>query len=181
MDIKVGDVIPESRIYSCTKCKNIRALLQNERAPPCHICSKDGKKQSWKQTRHEILIRTKNIRKEFEKNRTLAERISDTITNFCGNIYFVYIHIIWFTIWLVYNILAKNPFDPFPFGFLTLVVSLEAILLATFILISQNRQGDLSEMRSELDYQTDLNSEKRTAEILALLRLINKKIKKFKK
>ncbi len=85
---------------------------------------------------------------------------------------FVYLHVLWFGAWIWYNIAAPFPFDPFPFGLLTLVVSLEAILLATFILISQNREAEISGLRSELDYQVDLKTEKTISEMRVALQEI---------
>src|SRR3954471_18601244 len=68
-----------------------------------------------------------------------GEKISEAIARFCGSVTFVYVHIVWFGGWIVINSVLKNmQFDPFPYTFLTLVVSLEAIFLSTFILISQN-------------------------------------------
>lgn len=176
---KIGEFSPDSRVYVCTRCKNPKVILQGEIIPHCEICFQEGKAQQWRPTRQEILIRTKNVREEIQKKKTLSDRISDKITSFCGNMYFVYFHIAFFGFWLIYNLFFANPFDPFPFGLLTLIVSLEAILLATFILISQNRDTQIAEIRAELDYQTDVQAEKRIAEMLLLLRdLANKKSKR---
>lgn len=65
---------------------------------------------------------------------------------------------IWFTLWIVANVTYWR-FDPFPFGLLTLIVSLEAIFLATFVMISQNRESARSERRSEIDFETNVLSE----------------------
>src|SRR6185503_6191588 len=71
--------------------------------------------------------------------RTSADRISELIANFCGSMTFVWVHVIWFGGWMLANLLpGVRHVDPFPFTFLTLIVSLEAIFLSTFILISQN-------------------------------------------
>jgi uncharacterized membrane protein len=75
---------------------------------------------------------------------------------------FVYIHAAWFAFWILLNIGLFGvalEFDTFPFGFLTLVVSLEAIFLSTFILISQNRQAVRSEARSQIDFENNLRAE----------------------
>ena len=90
------------------------------------------------------------------------QRIADTISTFAGSMLFVYIHIVWFGMWIVANVGWLGPslvFDPFPFGLLTMVVSLEAIFLATFILITQNRQGARSEMRAEFDFRNNVRGE----------------------
>ena len=90
------------------------------------------------------------------------DRIADAMTAFSGSIAFVYLHVGWFVLWLLANLGAFGSwatFDPFPFGLLTLVVSLEAIFLSTFVLISQNRQAARADLRSELDYETNVRSE----------------------
>lgn len=102
------------------------------------------------------------------------ERISDLITRFSGSTLFVFLHIIWFGLWILLNIgLIHLPyiseFDPFPFGLLTMIVSLEAIFLSTFVLISQNRMSALSEKRAELDLQVNMLAEQKAAKTLELL------------
>jgi uncharacterized membrane protein len=96
--------------------------------------------------------------------RSGQERMADRITKYSGSMRFVYLHIIWFSAWIILNIGIINfrpltEFDPFPFGLLTMIVSLEAIFLSTFVLITQNRQAKISERRSELDLQVDLLAE----------------------
>jgi uncharacterized membrane protein len=74
----------------------------------------------------------------------------------------VYIHAAWFAVWIAINVGAlgtSREFDKFPFGLLTMVVSLEAIFLATFVMVTQNRQGRRADIRSELDFETNLRSE----------------------
>jgi uncharacterized membrane protein len=88
----------------------------------------------------------------------LRDRVSDRITAFAGSVLFIYLHVIWFTAWIVAN-LTRWRVDPFPFGLLTLIVSLEAIFLSTFVLISQNRESVRADMRSGTDFETDVLSE----------------------
>jgi uncharacterized membrane protein len=92
------------------------------------------------------------------RRRRLGDRISDGITDFAGSLTFVNLHVIWFTLWIVANVTFWR-FDPFPFGLLTLIVSLEAIFLSTFVMISQNRESARSERRSEIDFETNVLSE----------------------
>lgn len=105
--------------------------------------------------------------------RSPADRIADAITHFCGSMAFVYVHVGWFGGWMLWHLLPGLPqairFDPYPFQFLTFVVSLEAIFLSTFILISQNRQNQLSELRNHLDLQINLLSEQENSKVLAML------------
>lgn len=102
------------------------------------------------------------------------ERVAGWITNFSGSMRFVYLHTIWFGLWILLNVgLVHIPhlseFDPYPFGLLTLVVSLEAIFLSTFVLIAQNRLAKQSERRADLDLQINLLAEQKAAKILEML------------
>jgi uncharacterized membrane protein len=104
--------------------------------------------------------------------RDFGDRVADGITAFAGNIVFVYFHILWFSAWLMAGTGAFGPqyeVDKFPFSLLTLVVSLEAIFLSTFVMISQNRAAEKSEIRSQLDYETDLQAEREIAIIMRTL------------
>jgi uncharacterized membrane protein len=94
--------------------------------------------------------------------RRAQNSAADRITAFAGSLTFVYIHGLWFGLWIVLNVgLAglNREFDPFPFGLLTMVVSLEAIFLATFVMVSQNRQAARADIRSQLDFQNNVRSE----------------------
>ncbi len=108
---------------------------------------------------------------------TAADRIADRITRFCGSMIFVWVHVVWFALWVAANtIFLAKPIDPYPFNFLTLVVSLEAIFLSTFIMISENRQGRMDERRSHLDLQINLLAEQESTKTLQLLAAIAKKL-----
>src|SRR5688572_10860081 len=75
------------------------------------------------------------------QERSLSDRLADAVARFCGSMIFVWVHVAWFGAWITFNSLPGLPhFDSFPFTFLTLVVSLEAIFLSTFIMISQNQE-----------------------------------------
>lgn len=110
--------------------------------------------------------------------RDLEDWISDIITTIAGDIKFVYFHVLWFAFWVAANVGYFGPayvFDPFPFGLLTTTVSLEAIFLSTFVLISQNRSAQKSEIRAQLDYETDVQSNKENEIILETLARLAKK------
>src|SRR5437588_665097 len=88
--------------------------------------------------------------------------VAEKVTNFAGSLKFVYLHAAWFSAWIALNIgLAglNHEFDKFPFGLLTMIVSLEAIFLSTFVMVTQNRQAARSDIRSQLDFETNLRSE----------------------
>jgi uncharacterized membrane protein len=115
------------------------------------------------------------LEEEALKSRTRADRISDAIANFVGSIPFVVMHLIWFGLWALVNagVLWKGwRFDPYPFALLCMLVSLEGVLLSTFVLIKQNRMSQRADQRSHLDLQINLLSEKEVTKILQLQRLI---------
>jgi uncharacterized membrane protein len=115
------------------------------------------------------------LEEEALKNRTTADRVSDSIANFVGSIPFVVLHLVWFGIWTVINagVISKAfKFDPYPFALLCMLVSLEGVLLSTFVLIKQNRMSQRADQRSHLDLQINLLSEKEITKILQLQKLI---------
>lgn len=117
------------------------------------------------------------LEKAAHAKQTFADMVADRITRFCGSMPFVWVHVIWFTVWIVGNTaLPLKPIDPYPFSFLTLVVSLEAIFLSTFIMISENRQGRVDERRSHLDLQINLLAEQENTKMLKLLEGMAKKL-----
>jgi uncharacterized membrane protein len=91
--------------------------------------------------------------------RTHEQEAANAITRFSGTITFVLLHIVWFGFWIIYNVVSSHPFDKFPFGLLTLIVSLEAIFLSTFVLMSQNESTRRDAKREANDHDTDLWSE----------------------
>jgi uncharacterized membrane protein len=110
---------------------------------------------------------------EHEK-ATTADRIAKTITGFCGSITFVLINALTIGTWIGLNVALPEArrFDPFPFSLLTLAMSIEAIFLATFILINQNRAARVSEKRSHLGLQLNLLTEQENTKMLAMLEQI---------
>lgn len=110
--------------------------------------------------------------------RTNSEKIADYFTKTFGSLSFALIHIFWFFIWMVWNLgWLENlkPFDPFPFGLLTMIVSLEAIFLAVFVLISQNRAAKIDKLRSEVDLQINMIAEQEITKIISLLSVLMEK------
>ena len=92
------------------------------------------------------------IKHEQERAKNVQSRIADAITGFAGSMSFVYVHIAWFALWISLAI------EKYPYGLLTMIVSLEAIFLSTFVLISQNRQQERSDRRSQADYENDIRA-----------------------
>jgi len=109
--------------------------------------------------------------------RTRSDLIAEAIANFCGSMTFVWVHVVFFGVWIIFNLLPGiRHIDPFPFTFLTLVVSLEAIFLSTFILISQNHDTKISERRNHLDLQINLLSEQENTRMIEMLQAIAEKV-----
>lgn len=112
------------------------------------------------------------LRRQAELRKTREDHLADAITRFSGSMGFLYAHVAWFGLWVILNA-GAHPllgFDPYPFGLLTMVVSLEAIFLSTFVLISQNKMGEVADSRADLDLQINLLSE---YEITRMLRLVD--------
>ena len=118
------------------------------------------------------------LRAKAAHERNLQSRIADLITSFSGRMIFVYVHILWFAIWILLNTgrFGVQVFDPFPYGLLTMVVSLEAIFLSTFVLISQNRLADETERRADLDLHIGLLTEHELTRVLQMLDAIQDKL-----
>ncbi len=119
-----------------------------------------------------------HLRTKTASERGLQDRIADVITSVSGRMIFAYVHIVWFGIWILLNTgkFGVRIFDPFPYGLLTMVVSLEAIFLSTFVLISQNRLGAESDRRADLDLQIGLLTEHELTRVLQMLDAIQKKL-----
>ncbi len=107
--------------------------------------------------------------------RTLSQRIADSIADFAGSIRFAVLHLIGFALWIVMNtgrITGVLPFDPYPNILLSLVVSCEAVLLSTFVLIKQNRMSRAADQRAHLNLQIDLLAEREVTKILQIQQLM---------
>jgi uncharacterized membrane protein len=112
-----------------------------------------------------------------KEERKPSDLVAEAIANFCGSMTFVWVHVIWFGTWILINAMPGiKHIDPFPFTFLTLVVSLEAIFLSTFILISQNHDTKISERRNHLDLQINLLSEQENTKMIGMLQAIAGKV-----
>ena len=113
------------------------------------------------------------LEQEFLEQRTTTDRVGDAITGFAGTMKFVILHIIVLTGWFIVNsgvVSFIQPFDPFPYVLMTMMVSLEGVLLATFILMKQNRMSRRADQRDHLNLQIDLLAEKEITKILQLQR-----------
>ena len=99
----------------------------------------------------------------------------DRFTQFVGSPPFLYLHLLWFVLWPAANYLqGRHAFDPYPYFLLVLILAMEAILLATLILMTQNRQQRMAERRAHLDLQINLLAEQETTKVLSMLESIQK-------
>jgi uncharacterized membrane protein len=112
----------------------------------------------------DALLRTRvsrNANEEMEEHLTPLQRVADWIAWFSGSMPFLFLNGLWFIFWIAINTipLGLPAFDPYPFGFLTMIVSLEAIFLSTFVMISQNRQAARGDIRNQIDFENNIRSE----------------------
>jgi uncharacterized membrane protein len=97
-----------------------------------------------------------------ERAESVQNRIADRITAFAGSMAFVYLHLVWFASWIVFGV------EGYPYGLLTMIVSLEAIFLSTFVMISQNRADAKRRVVADLQWNTVQEEDKQNQELLRL-------------
>jgi uncharacterized membrane protein len=134
--------------HTCAACRSLDAL--------------DGSVDGHLFTPTVALKHVRNERAIVRAVLRAQDRTADRVTSFAGSLNFVYLHAAWFGVWILLNVGvfgAALTFDAFPFGLLTMIVSLEAIFLSTFVMVSQNRQAARSDIRAQLDFETNLRAE----------------------
>jgi len=114
--------------------------------------------------RADELLRTRvsrNVNEEVAEQLTPLQKVADWIAWFSGSMPFLMVNAVWFAIWIVINTIdtGLRRFDPYPFGLLTMIVSLEAIFLSCFVLVSQNRQAEKDRVRSDIEYEVNVKAE----------------------
>lgn len=160
---------------------------QDRRPADPHASQEPAQEPAQAQTQEPVVPRTAqaNIRqvialeREFSERRSLSDRIADAIANFVGTVVFVACHLALFIGWAAINtglIPGLPPFDPFPFIFLCLLVSLEGVLMSTFVLIKQNRMSQRADERAHLDLQINLLTEKEVTKIIAMLERLSHRL-----
>jgi uncharacterized membrane protein len=120
----------------------------------------------------------KSFKAKADAKRTPSEKFADLLTVKFGTILFLALNVVWFVVWIVINtglIPSIEPFDPFPFGLLTMIVSLEAIMLAIIVLISQNREARVSELREEIELQLNTVVEGEVTKLISLMAILLEK------
>lgn len=120
----------------------------------------------------------RSLKAQSDAKRTVSERMADGLTSGFGSMIFLIVNIVVFAGWIVVNVKlipGLKPFDPFPFGFLTMAVSLEAIVLAIIVLMSQNRAAKIADLREEVDLQVDLITELEITKLMELVVMLVEK------
>jgi uncharacterized membrane protein len=120
----------------------------------------------------------KSFKAKADAKRSLAEKFADLMTVKFGSVVFLALNALWFLSWILINtgmIPWVEPFDPFPFGLLTMVVSLEAIFLAIIVLISQNREARIADLREEIELRISSISEGELTKLINLTVLLLEK------
>jgi uncharacterized membrane protein len=97
-----------------------------------------------------------------QRHESLQNRVADRVTDFAGSMVFVYVHIAWFIVWI------SSGVEKFPFGLLTMIVSLEAIFLSTFVMISQNRADGKRQVLADAQWQIVQAEEAQNEQLIAL-------------
>ena len=129
----------------------------------------------------DAILRTRvsrNANEEHDETISPGQRVADIIADFSGSLAFMFINVGVFVFWIVANTIgpAVWHFDPFPFQFLTMAVSLEAIFLSIFVLISQNRQAAKDRIKADLDYQVNIKTELELSAMAQHIRDIEQKL-----
>jgi len=169
-EMSMLDGRPRSATVRCTEDAKLLVLARDHllavlpRSP--HLALDMMAQMAARARRVDDLLRSRvsrNVNEEVEAQRTAVERVADAIAAFSGSIPFLLLHATWFVLWIGWNTLAARRFDPYPFGLLTMVVSLEAIFLSVFVLLSQNRQAAKDRVRSDVEYDVNVKAEMEVA------------------
>jgi CRP/FNR family cyclic AMP-dependent transcriptional regulator len=170
--------------------EDIEALLKRHPAAAMDLLTATGRRlrEANRLLRHTV---SRDINEELEDKRTTVMKMADWISEFSGSLPFLFIHCGIFALWIALNTgplahTAVGGWDPFPYGFLTMCVSLEAIILSVFVLLSQNRQVARDRTRNDIEYRVNLKAEmeiahlhekldEMNAEVLERLNLLERK------
>jgi Predicted membrane protein len=133
---------------------------------------------------HKALGDFRYAEEELAREAKAHERVADRVSAFIGNPYFIVIHAVWFVLWIAANagLISFSPmFDMYPYGLLGIILSIEAIFITGFLLISQNRQSNRAEKRSELDYEINVRTFREIQNLKRVLGDIQSRIDKIEK
>ncbi len=138
------------------------------------ISSELPEPEQQKEERHKVF---ESIEANINARRTWSQKLADSLVVWFGSIWFVVGNLLFFMFWILVNIgifREVHIFDPYPFILLTMIVSLEAIFLSIFVLMSQNRESMISDLREEIDIQINMIAEQEITKIIHLLASIMK-------
>lgn len=127
------------------------------------------------QAARENITAIARLEEEIQRRRTPLDRLADSVAAFVGSMPFIIVHLLWFMVWILINtgrFRFIKPYDPYPFILLSLAVSCEGVLLATFVLMKQNRMSRAADQRAHLNLQVDLLAEKEITKILQMQRML---------
>jgi uncharacterized membrane protein len=174
---------PRSATVRCTEDARLLVLERGEllavvpRSP--HLALDMMAQMAARARKVDDLLRSRvsrNVNQEVAGRRTAVERIADAIAAFSGSIPFLLLHGAWFASWVAWNTLQPHGFDPYPFGLLTMVVSLEAIFLSVFVLLSQARQAAKDRVHADVEYEVNVKAEMEVAALHEKLDRLNEQI-----
>ena len=136
-----------------------------------------NKSQGIKSRYKSDIYQVKSVKAKADARRTVSQKFADWITRHSGSILFLVFNILFFVVWIIVNLgwTAYRAFDPYPFGLLTMIVSLEAIILAILVLVSQNREEKINALRDEVNLHMEVILEKKIIKILEKIDMILKK------
>jgi uncharacterized membrane protein len=132
----------------------------------------DGLRQHYQRR----LKAVQSLQARHNQKRSILQKITDKLVSWSGTVVFLFANITIFAIWILLN-RGRSSFDPFPFVLLTTIVSLEAIILSILVLISQNRQSKIADLRQEIDMQVNLVTEEEITKLLKLVAGLYKALK----
>lgn len=133
---------------------------------------------------HKALGEFRYAEEEIVRESRVHEKIADSIASFIGNPYFIVVHAVWFLLWIAVNtgvITISRMFDVYPFGLLGIILSIEAIFITGFLLISQNRQSAHADKRSELDYEVNVRTFREIQQMKSLLAEILTRVERIER
>lgn len=172
-DLNQINMVTISELFHLKKQKDKKkGALHKKTATNLGHLSKDVREKLVKERRE----RLQSFKAKMDRNRKMTDRAADWLTECFGSIWFFAANAVWFVIWMFFNtglVPGITAFDPFPYGLLTMVVSLEAIFLAIIVLISQNRAAHIADLREEIDLQVNVRAEQEITRMLIILDAIH--------
>ena len=143
--------------------------MSHDAANPMHEREDQAQERRKRRTVANLAIGA--IKAQHAAHRSPLERFADELNYVASSTPFLVIHVLWFSSWIGWNsgVFPVTAFDPFPFGLLTMVVSLEAIFLSIFVLMAQQRESAIAELREELSLQVSLRVEQEVTKTLQLV------------